>query len=81
MHPAGSGCKSSLYVCMYERAAQLVSSAVVPGLLTSHKSFPHPYQAIVTFLYINLEYKVLDRIQTEYIVEEILDIVSLGVVL
>ena len=65
---------------MYEMVAQLVSSAVVPGLLTSHKSFLHPCQAIVTFFYINLEYKVLDRIQTEYIVEEILDIVRLWVV-
>ena len=43
-----------MYVCMYERAAQLVSSAIVPGFFTSHKSFLHPYQAIGTFFYIKL---------------------------
>ena len=31
-----------LFVCLFDLAAQLLSSAIVPGLFTSHKSFLHP---------------------------------------
>ena len=33
---------SPQFVCLFEMAAQLLSSAIVPGLFTSHKSFLHP---------------------------------------
>ena len=43
-----------MFVCLFDLTAQLVSSAVVSGLFSSHKSFLHP-NGDWNFLYMYLD--------------------------